>query len=111
MDEAYIAQQVREWLAHHHFQVETFPAEYGILVRARKASALRTAVGADRALVIRISNDAGVMEVVIRQGSWTKNLVSNAAWLALTGGTNLLISAWSFEVQRNLARFLRRILV
>lgn len=62
-----------------------------ISVKARKASAFRAIVGADRAMEIGIRQWIGETQVEVRQGSWKTNIVSNTAWLVVTSGMNLLI--------------------
>lgn len=113
-----VARQIKDWLAERNFDTQMDKAEYGLLVKARKSSVLRRVTAADRALVVRISNDGGSTEVTIRQGSWAANLTSNVAWnaalIALTGGGALAvtgtISGWSFVVQHQLAVYVRKIL-
>jgi hypothetical protein len=118
MDIADVAQQISDWLVERNFETRTDEAEYGLLVKARKSSVGRKVLAADRALVIRVSNDSGVTEIVIRQGSWVANLTSNVAWngalIVLTGGGLLAVtasvSAWSFVIQRQLTTYVRKIL-
>jgi hypothetical protein len=105
-----VARQLKSWLNEHGFETQVLDAEYGLLLKAGKSSALRTFLAADRALVIRISNETAVTEVHVRQGNWTKNLVSNAGWAIATGGTNLAISGWSFVVQYQFESYVRKIL-
>ena len=92
------------------FETREYHAEYGLLLRSGKSSALRTFLAADRALVIRISNETAVTEVQVRQGSWTKNLAANAGWIAATGGGMLAVSGWSFVIQLELEAYVRKIL-
>ncbi len=118
MDIEDIAGQIKDWLVERKFDTRTDKAEYGLLLKARKSSALRSIAAADRALVIRVSNDSGATEVTIRQGSWVANLTSNAAWnaalIALTGGGALAVTAtvsgWSFVVQHRLVVYVRKVL-
>jgi hypothetical protein len=118
MDIQDVARQINDWFLERNFETHTDQAEYGLLIKARKSSALRSIAAADRALVARISNDSGSTEVVIRQGSWVANLTSNTAWnaalIALTGGGALVItgsvSGWSFVVQHKLVVYVRKIL-
>jgi hypothetical protein len=105
-----VAQQIKSWLNERGFETQVLNAEYGLLLKAGKSSALRTFFAADRALVIRISNETAVTEVHVRQGSWTKNLASNAGWALATGGTNLAISGWSFVIQFQFESYVRKIL-
>jgi hypothetical protein len=105
-----VAKQIMGWLSERGFKTQEYHAEYGLLLKSGKSSALRTVFAADRALVIRISNETAVTEVHVRQGSWTKNLVSNAGWIAATGGGILAISAWSLVIQLQLEAYVRRIL-
>jgi hypothetical protein len=118
MDIEDVARQIEDWLVERNFDTQTDRAEYGLLVKARKSSVLRRVAAADRALVVRISNDLGSTEVTIRQGSWAANLTSNVAWnaalIALTGGGALAVtgsvSGWSFVVQHQLVVYVRKIL-
>ena len=118
MDITDVAGQINDWLVERGFETRTEDAEYGLLVRARKSSVGRKVLFADRALVIRVSNDSGVTEIVVRQGSWKANLASNAAWnvalIALTGGGLLAVTAtvsgWSFVIQHQLVTYARKIL-
>jgi hypothetical protein len=105
-----VARQIKGWLGERGFETQTLEAEYGLLLKSAKSSALRTFFAADRALVIRISNETAVTEVHVRQGNWTKNLVSNAGWALATGGTNLAISGWSLVIQKQLEAYIRKIL-
>lgn len=113
-----VARQINDWFLERNFETRTEKAEYGLLIKARKSSVLRSIAAADRALVARISNDSGSTEVVIRQGSWVANLTSNTAWnaalIALTGGGALVVtgsvSGWSFMVQHKLVVYIRKIL-
>jgi hypothetical protein len=110
LDISDVARQIKGWLGEHGFETQTYDAEYGLLLKSGKSSWLRTFFAADRALVIRISNETGVTEVHVRQGSWTKNLASNAGWALATGGTNLAISGWSFVIQFQFEAYVRKIL-
>jgi hypothetical protein len=110
LDIARVARQIEAWLDERGFATERYDAEYGLLLKAGKSSALRTVLAADRALVIRISNETGGTQVHVRQGSWTKNLASNAGWALATGGTNLAISGWSFVIQFQFEKYVRKIL-
>ena len=118
MDIEDVGRQIEDWLDERNFETQKDKAEFGLLIKARKSSVTRRVAAADRALVIRISNDGGGTEVTIRQGSWVANLTSNVAWnaalIALTGGGALLVtgsvSGWSFVVQHQLVAYVRKIL-
>ncbi len=105
-----VAAQIADWFHDKRFQVEALSDGSNYLVKARKASGVRAAVGADRALVVEVSRSGGELTVDVRQGSWKTNAVSNAAWLVATGGMNLAISGWSVVVQKELEGYVRSLL-
>ena len=107
LDTEVVAQRVKAWLDGKGFQTKLFETGDGYAIKARKASAFRAVVGADRALEIGIRHWGGETQVEVRQGSWTTNAISNSVWLIATSGANLLISGWSVLIQRDLESFVR----
>lgn len=105
-----VANAVKDWLDSKGFDTRVLGEGGEFTVKARKASAVRAVVGADRALEVGVRHFAGRTEVDVRQGSWKTNIVSNAAWLAATGGMNLAISGWSLVIQKELESHIRAIL-
>ena len=79
-------------------------------MKARKSSVLRAIAGADRALEIEIGHADGKTVVDVRQGSWQTSVVSNLAWVLVTGGMNLAFSGWSIVIQKELESHIRSVL-
>jgi hypothetical protein len=79
-------------------------------VKARKSSTLRSVIGADRAIEVGVRTADGKTRVLVCQGSWKTNVISNAAWLFVTGGINLAISGWSIVIQKDLEGYVREVL-
>lgn len=105
-----VARRIKVWLDDRGFETKTLESANSYVVKARKASAFRAIVGADRALEVGVRHWNGETQVEVRQGSWKTNIVSNAVWLVVTGGMNLLISGWSLVVQKDLETFVRSVL-
>ncbi len=110
LDTREIAKKIKGWLDGKGFETKALEAEGAYIVKARKGNILRAAVGADRAIEIDVRHLNGETQVSVRQGSWKTNIISNAAWLLVTGGANLLISGWSLVIQRDLEAFIRETL-
>src|SRR5262245_26885855 len=66
----------------------------GYTIKARKSSWFRAIMAADRALEVTVCTRDGSTQVVVSQGDWTTNLLSNLSWFLATEGANLGISAW-----------------
>lgn len=107
IDTREVAKRIKTWLAEKGFETRVLATGSTYAVKARKSSAFRAVVGADRALEVGIRHWGGETQVEVRQGSWKTNAWSNTAWLVVTGGANLGISAWSVLVQRDLESFVR----
>ncbi|MEI7822000.1 MAG: hypothetical protein WCK55_13885 [Verrucomicrobiota bacterium] len=105
-----IATAVKGWLDRKKFETKAFEAAGSYILKARKGGKLRAVLSIDRALEILVTHSDGKTVVDIRQGSWKTNAVSNVAWLAVTGGTNLLLSGWSVVIQKELESYIRSIL-
>lgn len=105
-----IATKIKHWLDKKDFETKVFQIDNDYVIKAKKSSVLRAVFGADRALEIGVRNHDKQTQVNIRQGSWKTNAVSNAAWLFVTGGANLLISGWSIVIQKELESYIRTIL-
>jgi|ERR1700730_2311310 hypothetical protein len=105
-----VAKTIKAWLDSKGFETKALQTEGAYIIKARKASGLRAIVGADRALKIEVRNLNNETQVGLRQGSWKTNIISNAAWLIVTGGANLLISGWSLVIQKELEAFVRETL-
>jgi hypothetical protein len=110
VDTREVARRIKAWLINNGFETKAYESGDSFIVKARKASTLRAIVGADRALEVGVRHWNGETQVDVRQGSWKTNAVSNAAWLVVTGGANLLISGWSLVVQKELETFVRSVL-
>ena len=104
------ARRIQSWFDIKGFETKAVEHSGMYCLRARKASAFRAFLGADRALEVafRISNNQ--TEIDVRQGSWKTNVVSNAIWLVATGGMNLAFSGWSFMLQKELESHIREVL-
>ena len=105
-----VAREIKDWLEARKFETKALESSGSYIVKARKASAFRAVVGADRALEVAVFHSDGQTHVEVRQGSWKTNIISNAAWLMVTGGMNLLISGWSVVVQKELETHIRSVL-
>jgi hypothetical protein len=110
-----IASQILAWLEQQHFEVKLSKLEDDYYITARKTNALRVVLIADHALIVGIrrgsSGSSGSSEttgtiIEVKQGPWETKIISNAVWLALTGGTNLLIAGWSFILQKHLENYI-----
>jgi hypothetical protein len=110
VDTREVAKRLKEWLEAKGFETKALESSGSYIVKARKASAFRVIVGADRALEVGVRQWNGETQVEVRQGSWKTNIVSNAAWLVVTSGMNLLISGWSVVIQKDLEAFSRSVL-
>lgn len=105
-----IAKRIKGWLDKKGFETKAFESDDGFTIKARKASAIRALIGADRALEIDVRYANDQTEVDLRQGSWKTNAISNLAWVVVTGGANLAISGWSLLIQKELEAFVREAL-
>src|SRR5262245_29354453 len=103
-----LARSVRRWFKERGFETKRECLADQYVVKARKSSVWRALLAADRAINVSMSVTGDRTEVIVSQGDWTTNLVSNAAWFALTGGTNLLISGWSVVIQKQLEAHIRQ---
>jgi hypothetical protein len=108
LDGQELAGRIKGWLDLRGFETELFGSDGAYLVKGRKSSVIRAVLAADRALDVRIGNGGATTEVVVGQGSWTTNVVSNTIWFAVTGGANLAISGWSIVIQKQLEAFIRQ---
>ena len=110
LDLCHIAGQVQAWFEQRHFENKLLEDNGMYVVKARKSSKWRAVMGADRALNVIIGHsDTGGTQVEVKQGDWTTNIVSNAAWLVVTGGANMAISGWSFVLQKQLQNYIQSI--
>lgn len=110
LENKFLARKIKNWFTLKNFETKALFKDDTYLIKAKKSSGLRTFVGADRAIEVLINIQEGKTSVEVRQGSWKKNIVSNAAWLVVTGGMNLAISGWSVVIQKDLENFIREIL-
>ena len=98
------------WFIERKWELKTERGPTTFALQARKAGKIRVFLAACRALIVICKHENGKTIVSVRQGSWTENIWSNAAWLVATGGTNLLFSLWSFEVQREFQNYVKSLL-
>ena len=105
-----VAKQIKSWFDQRNFESKAIEENGTYAVKARKSSGLRSFLGADRAIEVNIKTIKEETHVEVRQGSWKTNVISNAAWLVVTGGMNLAISGWSLVIQKELENFIRQIL-
>lgn len=107
LDTRALATRIKKWLDGKNFETKALEGAGSFVIKARKASALRAVVGADRALEIEIRNFEGQTQVDVRQGSWKTNFISNAVWVVATGGMNLAFTGWSLVIQKELETFIK----
>lgn len=110
LDNREIAKQIKNWFDQKGFETKAIEQDGSYTVKARKSSGFRAMVGADRAIEIGIRTSGDETQLDVRQGSWKTNAISNAAWLVVTGGMNLVISGWSIVIQKDLENHIRNIL-
>lgn len=105
-----LGEKIKLWFIENKWELkcDKGPSSYAIM--AKKAGKIRVAFAACRALIVVCCCEDGVTKVKVKQGSWTENLWSNAAWFAATGGMNLLFTFWSFEVQREFQNYVKEVL-
>ena len=107
LDTRKAAKAIRDWLDQKGFETKALEAQGAYTIKARKGSAFRAVLGADRALEVEVRH-AGCQTIAdVRQGSWKTNIVSNAVWLVATGGMNLAVSGWSVVIQKDLESYIR----
>lgn len=105
-----MARQIQDWFEQRHFENKLLEDNGAYIVKARKSSKWRAVLGADRALNVILGHENGGTKVMVKQGDWTTNIVSNTIWLVATGGTNILISGWSFVLQKQLQSYIQSLL-
>ena len=110
LDTREIAKQVKKWFDQKKFETKAIEQDESYAIKARKKGGLRALVGADRAIEVSVRAVNGETHVEVRQGSWKTNVISNAAWLVVTGGMNLAISGWSVVIQKELENYIRKIM-
>jgi hypothetical protein len=110
VDARAVAKAIQDWLDCRRFETKALQAGASYFVKARKSSVVRAVIGADRALEIEVGHADGKTIVDVRQGSWTTNVVSNLAWVLVTGGMNLAFSGWSIVIQKELESHIRSVL-
>lgn len=111
VDNGALADRIQNWFDERSFETKKLESDNCFAVKARKSSAWRAVLAADRALEVNIRTFNGATEVDVRQGDWTTNLVSNGVWLVATGGMNLGFTAWSIVIQKQLEAFIRNTLM
>ena len=109
VDHREVAKRIKTWLEAKSFETTALESNGSYVVKARKKGVFRSVIGADRALEVGVRQFDGLTQVDIRQGSWKTNVISNAAWILVTGGANLLISGWSIVIQKELEAFVRSV--
>jgi len=112
IDRDVLAEAVRTWFADRNFVTAVDRSVEGrVTVRGNKSGAARTALAADRALVVSIANLSSPTRTVVevRQGDWSKNIAANVGWFVFTGGSNVLVSGWSLKIQKDLERYIRQV--
>jgi len=110
LDNREVAKQIKNWFDKRNFQTKAIEQDGAYAIKARKSSGLRSFVGADRAIEVSICTLNEETHVEVRQGSWKTNVISNAAWLVVTGGMNLAFSGWSIVIQKELENYIRQVL-
>jgi hypothetical protein len=108
LDVEELVKRIKGWFDLREFETKVVGEGAHWAVKARKAGWFRAAMAADRAINVNVRTDGERTEVVVGQGDWTTNLVSNAVWFAVTGGAWLAISGWSFVVQWQLESYIRQ---
>ena len=72
LDTREIAKKIKGWLDGKGFETKALEAEGAYIVKARKGSALRAAIGADRAIEIDVRHLSGETQVVASGYRWCK---------------------------------------
>jgi hypothetical protein len=105
-----VSRRIQQWFHHKNFETRALKVDVSYIIKARKKSAFRAIVAADRALEVAVRNFNGEAKVDVKQGSWKTNAISNAVWFVATGGMMLLVSGWSIVAQKELESRIRAIL-
>jgi hypothetical protein len=105
-----LGERLRLWFVQRKWEVEATRGPSSYAIQARKAGIIRISFGACRALIVVCQQEPGKTKVSVRQGSWTENIWSNAAWFVTTGGMNLAFTLWSFQVQRQFQNYVKQVL-
>jgi hypothetical protein len=105
-----VSRRIQQWFHHKNFETRALKVDDSYIIKARKKSAFRAIVAADRALEVAARNFNGEAQVDVKQGSWKTNAISNAVWFVATGGMMLLVSGWSIVAQKELESRIRAIL-
>lgn len=101
-----IASHIVGWFEHQHFELKISHENNNFYISARKTNAIRVALSANHAIIVGIQCEGNGTTIEVKQGSWETKIISNAVWLALTVGTNLLIAGWSLILQKDLENYI-----
>ncbi len=108
LDTQELTYRIERWFLEQGFETKRVGSEGLYAIKARKSSWWRALMAADRAVEVDVRTVGHSTEVIVGQGDWTTNVVSNAVWFAITGGGNLAFSGWSFVIQWQLEAYIRQ---
>ena len=110
MDLVELGDKLLIWFLERGWEFHTNRSEREYIISAKKTDALRQLFCANRALNVRCYREGDQTYVKIVQGPYIDNLMGNLTWLMLTGGTNVLISAWSLRVEGQFKEYTQKLL-
>src|SRR6266404_6049929 len=102
-----LGEKLRLWFVERKWDIKADRGPSTYIIQARKAGKIRVIFASCRALVVICKQEGLGTIVSVRQGKWTENIWSNAAWFLATGGMNLAFSLWSFQVQKQFQDYVR----
>ena len=105
-----LGDKLLSWFIERDWDFKTNRSESNYVITAKKTGDLRKAFCANRALNVSCYHEQGSTYVKITQGSWTDNLVGNAAWYEVTGGAWLAVTAWSLRVEGQFKEYTQSLL-
>lgn len=105
-----LSERLKLWFINRNWEIKTDKNKNTYAIMARKNNAMRKFFSACRALVVICGHENGKTMIKVKQGSWAENIWSNVGWFIVTGGTNIIFSLWSFEVQREFQNYVRDVL-
>jgi hypothetical protein len=105
-----LGEKLRLWFVEKKWEVNVQRGPSSYAIQAKKTGKVRVIFAACRALIVICRFDEGKTRILVKQGSWSENLWSNFSWFVATGGMNLAFSLWSFEVQREFQKYVKKVL-
>lgn len=105
-----LGEKLKMWFFERKYEVKTDKGVNTYVIKAKKTGKMRIFFSACRALIVICGCEDGKTKVKVKQGSWSENIWSNVVWFTATGGTNVLFTFWSFEVQREFQNYVKGIL-